>query len=167
MIIEAVHEQQKLLCHIQEVLYPVCRANMGKLYWLAKKHNVHYHKSSQRINIDNIRQHKQNHVYLIDGQETCFAYLIFTNFRRSWCNQDKQLRSAPYWCREGTQDLSWEHGWGWLQWSILSEGEGFAAKAHYKKWYKKEYFTVLDFMALNTFLNGIFLHLKWREDWKW
>ncbi len=123
MIIEAVHEQQILLCHIQEFLYPVCRDNMGKLYWLAKEHNVLYHKSSHRINVDNIQQHKQNHRYLIDGQETCFTFLIFTNFRRSWCNQDKQLKSAPSWCREGTQGLSWEHGWGWLQWSILSEGQ--------------------------------------------
>ena len=31
-------------------------------------------------------------------------------------------------------------------------GAGFALKAHYKKWYKKAYFFVLDFMTLNAFL---------------
>ena len=30
-------------------------------------------------------------------------------------------------------------------------GGGFAKKAHYKKWYKKAYFAVLDFMLLNGF----------------
>lgn len=30
-------------------------------------------------------------------------------------------------------------------------GGGFASKAHYKKWYKKAYFAVLDFMLLNSF----------------
>ena len=30
-------------------------------------------------------------------------------------------------------------------------GGGFASKAHYKKWYKKAYFAVLDFMLLNAF----------------
>ena len=30
-------------------------------------------------------------------------------------------------------------------------GGGFAKKSHYKKWYKKAYFAVLDFMVLNSF----------------
>jgi hypothetical protein len=30
-------------------------------------------------------------------------------------------------------------------------GSGFAKKAHFKKWYKKAYFAVLDFMLLNGF----------------
>ncbi|KAL3791017.1 hypothetical protein HJC23_003006 [Cyclotella cryptica] len=30
-------------------------------------------------------------------------------------------------------------------------GPGFACKAHYKKWYKKAYFAILDFMVLNSF----------------
>ena len=30
-------------------------------------------------------------------------------------------------------------------------GSGFATKAHYKKWYKKAYFAILDFMILNAF----------------
>ena len=30
-------------------------------------------------------------------------------------------------------------------------GSGFACKAHYKKWYKKAYFAILDFMVLNAF----------------
>ena len=30
-------------------------------------------------------------------------------------------------------------------------GAGFATKAHYKKWYKKAFFAVLDFMLLNSF----------------
>ncbi len=30
-------------------------------------------------------------------------------------------------------------------------GAGFASKSHYKKWYKKSYFAVLDFMLLNAF----------------
>jgi len=30
-------------------------------------------------------------------------------------------------------------------------GGGFASKAHYKKWYKKAYFAVLDFVMSNAF----------------
>ena len=30
-------------------------------------------------------------------------------------------------------------------------GSGFACKAHDKKWYKKAYFAILDFMVLNAF----------------
>ena len=30
-------------------------------------------------------------------------------------------------------------------------GAGFATKAHYKKWYKKAFFAILDFMLLNSF----------------
>ena len=30
-------------------------------------------------------------------------------------------------------------------------GADFASKSHYKKWYKKAFFAVLDFMLLNSF----------------
>ena len=30
-------------------------------------------------------------------------------------------------------------------------GSGFASKSHYKKWYKKAYFAVMDFMVLNSY----------------
>ena len=35
-------------------------------------------------------------------------------------------------------------------------GAGFASKSNYKKWYKRVFFGICDFMLLNSFLHGIF-----------
>ena len=43
-------------------------------------------------------------------------------------------------------------------------GAGFASKAHYKMWYKKAFFAILDFMVLNSFFT-LNMSAEEIEDW--